>query len=85
MLELIYAAAIRSLSWSDTEIMECDLVRLNFAIDAKQKAEEVQWLERYKIAGWKVEQPLPEPGTNEEFNEQLRSSLALFRKPKKKD
>lgn len=83
MLELIYAAAVRCLPWPDSEIMECDLRRLNFAIDTKQKSDETQWLERYKIAGWKVEMPTEEPETNEEFNDRLRSSIEMFRRKKK--
>lgn len=60
--------------------MECDLRRLNLAIEAAQKADIDEWRERYRIAGWKVETPTDDPDDDEAFNEQLRSTIALFRK-----
>jgi hypothetical protein len=66
--------------WSDVDIMECDLRRLNLAIEAAQKADIDEWRERYRIAGWKVEAPADDPDDDEAFNEQLRSTIALFRK-----
>jgi len=60
--------------------MECDLRRLNLAIEAVDKANIEEWRERYRIAGWKVESPSADPDDDEAFNEQLRSTIAMFKK-----
>ena len=79
MLDSTYEAAVASLrGWSDKVIMECDLRRLCFAIDTAEKVNRDEWRHRYRLAGWKVEDPVYEPETDEEFNEQVRATLRMF-------
>lgn len=60
--------------------MECDLGRLRMAIDAAREQAESDWRQRYRIGGLKVEEPTAEPANDDEFNAQMRSTIALFRK-----
>ena len=59
--------------------MGCDLGRLAIAIEAAQKQTEAQWRERYRIAGFEVEEPEPEPLDDGEFNERARSAMAALK------
>ena len=83
MLDITYEAAILSrLGWSDSDIMTCDLRRLCFAIDTARKVNEAEWRHRYRAAGWKVEEPHPEPRTDEDFNDQVRATMRMFARKK---
>lgn len=74
---MTYKAAIIALpSWSDSEIMDCDLARLHFAIEAAQAAELNRVKLKVKLAGFKFEEPLKEAGSDEEFNEMAATALA---------
>lgn len=59
--------------------MECDLGRLRIAIDAARDQTESDWRQRYRLAGFKVPEQVPEPEDDEAFNDQLRETLAMFR------
>ncbi len=67
--------------WGDDAIMECDLGRLRIAIEAAREQTEADWRQRYWIAGFKIDEPIPEPEDDEAFNEQLRATMAMFRRP----
>ena len=61
--------------------MECDLGRLRTAVDAARDQIEADWRQRYRLAGFKVQEPIPEPEDDEAFNDQLRATLSMFRPP----
>lgn len=77
----LYRAAVKLLpGWGDEEIMECDLGRLQIAIDAAREQTESDWRQRYRIGGFKLDDQVPEPETDEDFNDQVRATMAMFRK-----
>lgn len=54
----VYKAAVSSLpGWGDTEIMECDLGRLQMAIDASIDARDEQNRYLAHLAGFEVKKP----------------------------
>lgn len=58
--------------------MECDLGRLQIAIEAARKRIEGDWRQRYRIAGYKVDEPAYEPDSDAAFNDQIRGTIALM-------
>lgn len=68
--------------WGDTAIMACDLGRLRVALNAAREQTESDWRQRYRLARFEVREPVPEPEDDEAFNDQLRGTLAMFRKPR---
>lgn len=66
--------------WGDEEIMECDLGRLQIAVEASREQVESDWRQRYRIGGFKIDDPIAEPEDDEAFNDQIRSTMAMFRR-----
>lgn len=76
-----YEAAIANLpGWSDEAIMTCDLGRLYLAIEAAGKAKQEDWKLRFRIAGFKLEEPMEEIEDDEEFNDRMREAMATLRR-----
>ncbi|WAJ27539.1 hypothetical protein [Antarcticirhabdus aurantiaca] len=66
--------------WSDGDIMGCDLVRLHVALDTARKRIEAESRERYRLAGYKVPEPIDtEELDDDAFNAQIRGTVALMR------
>lgn len=61
--------------------MECDLGRLQIALGAAREQIESDWRQWFRIGGFKVDEPVPEPEDDEAFNEQLRATLSLIKRP----
>lgn len=79
----LYESAVALLPWSDAAIMECDLGRLRLAIDSARKADDEAWKHRYRIAGFEVEDPLPEPADDDEFDDRARQWMAGLKRQKR--
>lgn len=60
--------------------MECDLGRLQIALNAAREQIESDWRQWSRIGGFKVDEPTPEPEDDEAFNEQLRATLSMFKR-----
>lgn len=81
MLDRIYEAAVITLrGWSDTDIMECDLRRLRFAIDKVDASIGEEWRIRWRIGGFKIDDPVDDLEDDEAFNAQLRATVGIFKK-----
>lgn len=66
--------------WGDDAIMGCDLARLKTATLAARDQADADWRQRYRIAGFKIEEPIPEPEDDgDALTAQLRNTLAMFR------
>lgn len=68
--------------WGDDAIMLCDMARLRIAIEAARVQSEADWRRRYRIGGFKVDEPMPEPEDDEAFNDQMRGTIEMFRTSK---
>lgn len=67
--------------WSDTEIMECDLLRLDMAVTAMAKELGREWRTRYRIAGYDVKEPGHDAEVDDEtFNQNVRDAMAMFKR-----
>ncbi|MDY8108252.1 hypothetical protein U0C82_03695 [Fulvimarina sp. 2208YS6-2-32] len=62
-----------------------DLARLQFAVEVMSETDAREWRQRYRIGGFKVDEPRHIPETVEEFNDQARETMRAmmrgFKKP----
>lgn len=73
---MTYRAAVMALpAWSDEEIMNCDWGRLNLAIEAAQEAERHKVRFQAKLAGFRMEEPLKDAESDEQFNQNAAFAL----------
>lgn len=73
-----YEAAVRLLRWPDSEIMECDLGRLYLAIESASTDRHDDIILRFRIAGFKIEEPMEEIEDDDEFNDRARKAMAML-------
>lgn len=67
--------------WSDADIMECDLLRLDMAVTAMAKETGREWRLRFRIAGHDVKEPGDaEEVDDETFNQNVRDAMAMFKR-----
>lgn len=60
--------------------MEADLGRLRIAVDVSRERIEMESRERYRIAGFDVPEPPGEEMSDDEFNAQIRETIARVKK-----
>lgn len=59
--------------------METDFARLHHAIRVAQEERGVQMRFKARLAGHDVPEPVPEPATEEEFNDRWRDAMAFLK------
>ncbi|WP_157928862.1 hypothetical protein [Pararhizobium haloflavum] len=65
--------------WSDSDIMECDILRLDRAVTVVSDATDSEWRARYKIGGFNIKEPgWDREMGDDEFNSSLGEALVMF-------